>query len=170
MTFSSSRSLSTKIVFSNRFYIALAVVVAIGFWIIFNVFDGLLFFSPVVTFYYPLPEDSIPGFIISNITAALVGIVVALNAYIFRNYKTKFGISFFSGSTLGTISSMCASCSSVGFFLISIFGGAGVAASSLMSNYQLPLRLVSVGLLIWAYYSAHRRITASCMVKRDQIG
>lgn len=151
-------------VFSNRFYVAIAVVVAVMFWIIFNVFDGLLFFSPIVTFYYPLPEDAVPGFILSNITAALVGIVVAMNVYVFRNYKVKFGTSLFSGSTLGTISSMCASCSSVGFFLVTMFGSAGVAASSFISNYQWPLRVIAIGLLIWAYYSAHRRITASCLL------
>jgi hypothetical protein len=164
MTLSSNTALSIKIVFSNRFYIALAIAVAAVFWIVFNVFDGLLFFSPVLTFYYPLPEDSIPGFVLSNITAALVGIVVSMNVYIFKNHKVKFGTSFFSGSTLGTVSSMCASCSSVGFFLATTFGAAGVAASSFIANYQFPLRLIAVGLLIWAYYSAHRKITTSCIL------
>jgi uncharacterized integral membrane protein len=156
-----------RMVFSNRFYAALAITAASGFWVIFNVLDGLLFFSPVVNFYYPLPGDSVPGFILSNITAALVGIVIAMNVYIFRNYKVRrLGKSFFSGSALGTFSSMCASCSSVGFFVATMFGSAGIAASSFMSNYQFPLRLVAVGLLIWAYYSAQRRITASCMINR----
>jgi len=154
------------LVFSNRTYAALSVAVAAAFWIIFNVLDGLLFFSPVVTFYYPLPEDSVPGFILSNITAALVGIVVSMNVYIFRNQKLRFGTSFFSGSTLGTVSSMCASCSSIGFFLVTTFGAAGVLASSFMTNYQLPLRLVAISLLIWAYYSAHRQITTSCRLHR----
>jgi hypothetical protein len=164
MTSTNTVTLSAKLVFTKRPYAALAVAVASTFWIIFNVFDGLLFFLPVVTFYYPLPEDSVPGFILSNTTAALAGIVVSMNVYIFRHHKLKFGTSFFSGSTLGTFSSMCASCSSIGFFLVTTFGGAGVAASSFMTNYQLPLRLVAIGLLLWAYYSAHRKITASCML------
>ena len=163
---SNTVTLSVRLVFSNRTYAALSVAVAAAFWIIFNVLDGLLFFSPVVTFYYPLPEDSVPGFILSNITAALVGIVVSMNVYIFRNHKLRFGTSFFSGSTLGTVSSMCASCSSIGFFLVTTFGAAGVLASSFMTNYQLPLRLVAISLLIWAYYSAHRQITTSCRLHR----
>jgi len=162
MKLSSRRILSVRIVFSTRFYVALAIVISAVFWVIFNVFDGLLFFSPIVTFYYPVPEDSITGFVLSNITAGLVGLVVAMNLYIFRNYKAKVGTSFFSGSTLGTVSSMCASCSSIGFFLATSFGAAGVAASSFLTNYQLPLRLVAIGLLIWAFYSADRKITASC--------
>ncbi|MGI0012469.1 MAG: hypothetical protein ACREBU_03355 [Nitrososphaera sp.] len=163
---SNNLALSLRVVFSNRSYVALAAGVAFAFWIIFNFLDGLLFFSPVVAFYYPFPEDAVPGFVLSNITAALVGIVVSMNVYIFRNHSMRFGSSFFSGSALGTVSSMCASCSSVGFFLVTTFGGAGVVASSFMSNYQVPLRLVAVGLLVWAYYSAHRRVTASCTVSR----
>jgi hypothetical protein len=64
---------------------------------------------------------------------------------------------------------MCASCSSVGFFLVSMLGSAGIAASSFMSNYQLPLRLVAIGLLLWALYSTHRRITASCRITQWEL-
>ena len=39
--------LSIKIVFSSWIYIVLAGAVASIFWIIFNIFDQLLFFSPV---------------------------------------------------------------------------------------------------------------------------
>jgi hypothetical protein len=46
---------STKLVFSRWPYVILDGAVTTIFWIIFNVFDQLLFFSPVVTFY--LPED-----------------------------------------------------------------------------------------------------------------
>jgi hypothetical protein len=163
---SSTATLSVKLVFSNKYYAAMAVVIGAAFWIIFNIFDGLLFLSPVVAFYYPLPPDSVPGFILSNVTAALVGIVVSMNIYIFRNQKVRFGTSLFSGPTLGTVSSMCASCSSIGFFLVTTLGGAGVAASSFLTNYQIPLRLVSIALLLWAYYSTHHKITASCTLDR----
>jgi hypothetical protein len=160
---STSVVLSARMVFSDKSYIALTVAVTVAFWIIFNVLDGLLFFSPVVNFYYPIPEDAIPGFIMSNIMAPLLGVIVSMNVYVVRNSKTGMNkSSFFSGSTLGTVSSMCAGCSSVGFYLATIFGAAGVATSSFLSNYQLPLRLLAIALLIWAYYSAHKRITKSC--------
>src|SRR5690606_33903504 len=143
----------------------MTVSVAIVFWMIFNILDGILLLSPPA-FYYPIPDDAIPGFVLSHITAALVGIVVSMNVYLFKDMKTGGAkTSFLSGSTLGTVSSMCASCSSVGFYLATTFGTAGVAASTLLSNYQLPLRLLAIGLLIWAYYSAHRRITRSCSLQ-----
>ncbi|MGE5634670.1 MAG: hypothetical protein ACM3VV_05520 [Deltaproteobacteria bacterium] len=37
-------------------YILIAIAIAVGFWILLNTFDKLLFFSPVWTFY--LPEDA----------------------------------------------------------------------------------------------------------------
>jgi hypothetical protein len=59
---------------------------------------------------------------------------------------------------------MCAGCSSVGFYLASTFGAAGVAASSFLANYQFPLRLAALALLIVAYYAASKKIVASCKV------
>ncbi|HXV47096.1 MAG TPA: hypothetical protein VD736_10540 [Nitrososphaera sp.] len=160
---SASVALSARMVFSDKSYGALAAAVAVAFWIIFNLLDGLLFFSPIVNFYYPIPQDAVPGFILSNVMAPLLGVVVSMNVYVFRNSREGMNkSSFFFGSALGTVSSMCAGCSSVGFYLATTFGAAGVAASSFMSNYQLPLGLLALGLLVWAYYSAHRRITKSC--------
>jgi uncharacterized membrane protein (UPF0136 family) len=87
--------------------------------------------------------------------------------YVFRSSKAKVSkTSFFSGSTLGTVSSMYVSCSSFGFYLATIFGSAGVAASTFMPNYQiLPLGLVAIGVLVLAYYSTHKRILGTCSAK-----
>jgi hypothetical protein len=74
---------SSKLVFSRWPYLVLGGAVTIVFWIIFNVFDQLLFFSPVVTFY--LPDDAVQGFVISNITAVLAGAVISMNLYAIRH-------------------------------------------------------------------------------------
>ena len=156
--------LSIKIVFSSWIYIVLAGAVASIFWIIFNIFDQLLFFSPVFVFY--LPYDAFVGFVLSNITAILLGIMVSTNIYVLRHSHrsgTSFA-SFFSGSTISVLSSTCASCSSLGFLLVSTFGGVGVTASTILSNYQIPLRIVSIALLIWAFYSISIKLTKSCSI------
>jgi hypothetical protein len=161
---SSAVPFSIRLVFSNWLYILLAGVVSSIFWIIFSVFDQLLFFSPILVFY--LPDDAVIGFILSTMTALLLGIVVSMNVYIIkhsRNLKLAIG-SLFSGSTLSMISSTCASCSSIGFLLVSTFGGIGVTASIFLSNYQTPLRIMSVALLLWALYSASRKLTKSCVL------
>lgn len=153
--------LSFKMVFQNRLYIAIAAAVFTIFWIAFNVFDQLLFFSPVITFY--LPDDAIVGFILTNITSVLMGILVAMNVYVIRNSKLKLDKSLFSGSILGIASSACASCSSIGFLVISTFGGFGIIATDFLTNYQTPLRIVSIGILLLALYSVHNKITKPCI-------
>lgn len=156
---------AARMVFSNKSYGALAAAIAVVFWTLFNVLDGLILISPF-NFYYPIPADAVTGFVLSHVTAALVGIVVSMNVYLFRNMAAKGGrSSFLSGSTLGTVSSMCAGCSSVGFYLAATFGTVGVAASTFLTNYQLPLRLLAIGLLVWAYYSANSRIAKSCALR-----
>ena len=155
--------LTIRIVFGNSFYVVLAIATAVLFWVIFNILDDLLFFSPILVFY--LPNDAITSFVLSNVTSMLLGLVVAMNAYIFRHTRTRINkASLFSGSTLSVITSACASCSSLGFFLISTFGSVGLLASTILSNYQIPLRLISIGLLFWATYSASKRLATSCVL------
>src|SRR5215216_1350708 len=160
-----SMLISIKLVFSHWAYITLAGTIAAIFWIVFNVFEQLLFFYPIVVFY--LPEDAITGFIFSNITAILLGMVVSMNVYVLkhsRDVKLRSATSFFSGSSIGVLSSTCASCSSLGFLLVSTLGGAGITLSTILSNYQIPLRLISIALLLWAYYSLSIRLTKSCNI------
>jgi hypothetical protein len=158
---------SFQLVFSKWMYVAIAIALAGIFWIIFNVFDQLLFFSPIITFY--LPEEAIVDFILSNIAAALIGVVVSMDVYVLKHskiLKKKVGFaSLFSGSTLGVVSSTCASCSSsIGLLLVSTFGGVGITASAFLSNYQIPLRILSILLLIWALYSISDKLKKGCTI------
>ena len=155
-------TLSLQIVFSKIAYIAFAASIAIAFSIISTIFDQLLFFYPILVFY--LPSDAVVGFILANIIAILLGIVVSMNVYVFRHSKIKIrGTSLLSASSLSVLSSLCVSCSSLGFFLISVMGTVGVAVSAFISNYQTPLRLLSIALLLWAYYSVSNKLTKSCV-------
>jgi len=152
-----------RFVFSKWVYVLIAGSIASIFWIMFNIFDQLLFFTPIVIFY--LPPDAVIGFILTNITSILIGIVVSMNVYLLRHSKFKLSLaSFLSGSSLSVLSSTCASCTSLGFVLVSTFGAAGIAASSLMSNYQIPLRIISVALLMWALYSISGKLTSNCVI------
>jgi hypothetical protein len=161
--YQSSLLLSFMIVFSKWPYILIAFTTALTFWIISSIFDQLLFFSPIVIFY--LPDDAIVGFVLATITAILLGIIVSMNIYILKGTKLKIKTaSFFSGSSVGVLSSTCASCSSLGFFLASTLGATGVVASNFLSNYQTPLRLVSIALLVWAYYSASNTLMKNCKI------
>jgi hypothetical protein len=144
-------------------YILVAAAVAIPFWILFNFFDQLIFFDPIWIFY--LPEDAITGFILTTLISILIGMLISMNIYAIRHFKLKISRkSLFSGSSLGIISSVCSSCSSVGFLLISTFVGFGIIASNLLTNYQIPLRIISIVILIFALYYRNKRIMHSCVL------
>ncbi|HYO05527.1 MAG TPA: hypothetical protein VER14_00905 [Phototrophicaceae bacterium] len=156
-----------KIVYLSNplLYFGISITVFSSFWISFNMLDQLLFFSPIVYFY--IPDDAILGFIITNTSATLLAIVFSMNVYVIRNADLRLDKSLLSGSLLGIVSSTCASCSSVGFLIISTFGGAGIIATGFLTNYQIPLKLLSIGILIWALYVVYNRITKSCTVHYD---
>jgi hypothetical protein len=155
---------SFQLVFSKWIYVAIAIALTGIFWTIINVLDQLLFFSPIFIFY--LPDDAVIGFILSTISAILMGIVVSMNVYVLKyseNLKETIG-SLISGSTLSMISNICVSCSSVAFLLVSTFGGIGVTTSIFLSNYQTPLRVISIALLVWALYSVNNKLSKSCVL------
>ncbi len=154
---------SFKLVFHNKFYIFLASIIFTLFWITFNVLGELLFFTPVFVFY--LPSDAIFVFVLSNVISALMGIVLSMNVYVLKNTKTKMNKSSFVGTTVGMTAGGCASCSTVGFVLLTSFGAAGVAASTFLSVYQIPLLISSIGLLLWSYYSIHNKLTKNCVLR-----
>ena len=155
-----------KIVYGSNpiIYIGLAVLVFVLFWIFFNVFDELLYFTPI--FYFYIPDDAIVGFILSTASAILLGVIIPMNIYLLRNSSIKLDKSLISGSFLTLITSVCASCSSIGFIIISTFGSAGIIATAFLTNYQTPLRLISLGILVLALYTVCRRIVNSCSINK----
>jgi hypothetical protein len=36
-----------------------------------------------------------------------------------------------------------------------------------LTNHQIPIRVISILLLIWAYYSISRKLTRSCVLEYD---
>ena len=150
------RLLPVKLVFSNKAYIALAIGVSAIFWIILNSIDQLLFFWPIVTFY--LPPEKVLGFVLSSLIAGMMGVVISMNVYAYKSSKKLHG-SVFSGSTLGIASCACAGCSSIGLSVVSSLGGIGAAALAFFIIFQIPLRIASLGILGWTYYSLHRTLT-----------
>ena len=151
-----------KVVYGSNpiLYIGLTILVFTVFWIFFNAFDELLYFSPILYFY--LPKDAIVGFVLSTISALLLGVVVSMNIYLLRNSSIRFNKSLISSSFFTILSSACVSCSSIGFVIISTFGSAGIIATAFLTNYQIPLRLLAIGVLILALYTVYRKITNSC--------
>jgi hypothetical protein len=171
---------SLKTVFSDWKYVLLASIIAAGFWILFAVLEGLLFFSPIISFW--IPFDARLNFIISNILAAMIGITMSMNVYLLTHTrriskKNKSLTPWVSASSiLAVTSSACISCSSsLGILIVTTLGGSlGVAFSSFMLENQIPIRLITLGLLLWTFVSSsaaiNKRITGTrgCNVTNKQ--
>lgn len=153
-----------RMVFSHGSYVALAIAVSAIFFVIFNTLDEYLFFSPLLAFY--VPPDAFLNFALSTAIIGLLGIVLSMNVYSFRSIgiKLKESGSWLSGSFIATATGACG-CTSLGFTIISTFGGAGIAASSFLTTYQIPLKIISLAVLIYAYYSVRKSMIKKCAVK-----
>jgi hypothetical protein len=177
---------ATRTVFVKWPYLAIATAITSVFWILFSLSDELLFFSPIISFY--LPKDAMVDFVISTVSSILLGMVISMSVYAFKhhhhsdikngnnkdnknnNRMSTTTASLFSGSSLSLFSAVCTSCSTIlPSILLSIFGTtAGATIDMFLSNYHTPLRIMSVAILIWSYYSVSKIIFLSTE-KRCQI-
>jgi hypothetical protein len=156
----SSISFVTRTAFSNPLYIIIATVTGLVFWIVTNTFDNILFFSPFLAFY--VPNDMLGVFFLTCINSILVAILVNFNLHIIRDLKLRISKSAVAGTTISVISSVCASCSTLGFILASTFGGLAVVASNFLSGNQTIIREISTLILLIAVCTCYIKIRESC--------
>jgi len=155
---------SIWIVFASRIYIALAGAFALATWIILAWLDEYLFFEPIWIF--SVPSNRVLNFSLVVLISMLSGIATSMNVFRLISLRRAFdksGKTGLTGSTVAFIAGVCG-CNSVGFAIISIFGTVGGLATSFVLNYQLPLRIFSVSLLIIAIYSVSRNIANECQL------
>jgi len=146
--------------FSNPIHIAIASIVGLIFWVVTNMFDNILFFSPFLAFY--VPSDMMGMFLLSCINAILVGILVNISLHIMRNLKLKISRSALSGTTISIISSTCVSCSTFAFTIASTFGALGFAVSDFLAANQTILREISTIILLFAVFVNFVKIRNNC--------
>ena len=146
--------------FSNPIHISIASIVGLIFWVVTNMFDNILFFSPFLAFY--VPSDMMGMFLLSCINAILVGILVNISLHIMRNLKLKISRSALSGTTISIISSTCVSCSTFAFTIASTFGALGFAVSDFLAVNQTILREISTIILLFAVFVNFVKIRNNC--------
>jgi len=69
------------------------------------------------------------------------------------------------GSIVGTIvgaSAGACSCGPIGFSVITTFGTAGSVASAFLTNYEIPLRLISIGILVLVFFTTIKSLSFEC--------
>ena len=152
-----------KTVYSHKKYLILSISIFTTLFITLSTISQFIFLSPFFVFYVPM--SAIFDFTLIVIIAALSGIVTSLGVYrvhILSNSIRKSGTGFL-GSIIGTSAGAC-SCGPVGFAAVSTFGAIGGTATSFFTNYETPLRLISIAILCYTYYASVKSITSQCKV------
>jgi hypothetical protein len=160
--------LALKSVFSNVKYIGLSLGIFTAMIIPLSYVAEYLFLKPKLTLF--VPEYSAFGFVLIIIVSALTGIVLCMGIYriiMLKSSKKKMGPGFI-GSMIGASAGAC-SCGSIGFAVISVFGAVGGAATSFLANYEIPLRLLSIAILVATYFYMVRGLTAECKVTFNDV-
>ena len=150
-----------KLVFSNFKFIALSITIFISLMITLLFVSEFIFFEPF--FISHLPNGSELGFVLILILSILSAIVIPMNLYRIthlKNSKQKMGGSIV-GSIVGSIAGAC-SCGPIGFAVISTFGSVGATATAFLTNYEIPIRIIAIGILIITYFTTIKSLKTEC--------
>ena len=129
-----------------------------------SILAEFLFIEPFIVFY--IIEDSAISFALIISISVMSAIVIPMNVYrikILQKNTAKIGGSIL-GSIIGASAGIC-SCGPIGFSIISTFGTVAGTATAFLTNYEIPLRLVSLGLLCLVYYTTIRSISVECKIQ-----
>ncbi|WKT57299.1 hypothetical protein QVH35_07710 [Candidatus Nitrosotenuis chungbukensis] len=151
------------LVFSNYSYVSLSAAIFTGLLMLLSSLSEYVFFTPSFVFY--VPYDRLVGFVLILAVSFLSGLVIPMNVYriiTLQNKPGRIGGSFI-GSIIGASAGAC-SCGPVGFAIISTFGTVGGVATSLLSTYEIPLRILSSGILVYVYYTTTKSLSINCKI------
>ena len=113
-----------------------------------------------------IPSGSELGFVLIVILSGLSALVIPLN--LFRIINLKNSKQKMSGSIFGTIVGSAAgacSCGPIGFAVISTFGSVGATATAFLTNYEIPIRIIAIGILVITYFTTIKSLKSECKVQ-----
>ena len=122
-----------------------------------------IFFEPF--FVSHMPSGSELGFSLIVILSMLSAIVIPMNLFRIthlKNSKQKMSGGIL-GSTVGSIAGAC-SCGPIGFAVISTFGSIGATATAFLTNYEIPIRIIAIGILVITYFTTIKSLKTECNV------
>ena len=121
-----------------------------------------LYFEPFLVFsIYP---ETILSFSLIVILSCLSAVAVSLNIYRVKLIKEtkKLGTSII-GTIFGASAGAC-SCGPIAFSLITTFGTAGSIATSFVTTYEIPIRLISITILVIVVCVTINSLSRECKV------
>ena len=127
------------------------------------VISEYLFFDPYLVGH--IPQGTELGLVLIVILSILSALVIPMNIYrinILKKSKGKMSGSVFS-SFIGAVAGAC-SCGPIGFAVVSTFGSVGATALSFLTNFELPIRIGAIGLLVFTYYTTVKSLKIECSI------
>ena len=127
------------------------------------VISEYLFLDPYIIGH--IPQGTELGLVLIVILSILSALVIPMNIYrinILKKSKGKMSGSVFS-SFIGSIAGAC-SCGPIGFAVVSTFGSMGATALSFLTNFELPIRVGAIGLLVFTYYTTVKSLKIECSI------
>ena len=120
-----------------------------------------VFLEPYVVSHLPLGTEF--GFALIVIISALSALVLPMNVFrisVLKSSTQKMGGGVV-GSFVGAAAGAC-SCGPIGFAVISTFGSVGATATAFLTNYEIPLRIVAIGVLMITYFTTVKSLKTEC--------
>jgi len=151
-------------VFSSYPYVLVAGIIFVCMFIPLSILSEFLFIEPF--FVIHVIEDRAFSFTLLVAISFMSAVVIPMNIYRIRTLQkstTKIGGSLL-GSIIGASAGIC-SCGPIGFSIISTFGTVAGTATAFLTYYEIPLRLVSLGLLCLVYYTTAKSISIECKIQ-----
>ncbi len=150
------------IVYSNYSYILLSIGIFFLLFIPLISISEFLYFEPFLVF--SIYSETVLSFTLIVILSCLSAVAVSLNIYRVKLIKEtkKLGTSII-GTIFGASAGAC-SCGPIAFSLITTFGTAGSIATSFVTVYEIPIRLISIVILATVVYVTIRSLSRECKV------
>ena len=155
-----------KLVFSNYRYVVLSGIIFVAMFIPLSIISEFIFLEPYVVMY--VTYDDVFRFSLVVIVSILSGLVLSMNVYrikSLRNSRKKMSGGVL-GSILGASAGACG-CGPIGFAIISTLGSIGGVATAFLTNYEFPIRIASIGILILVYYTTSKSILTECIIQKQ---
>ena len=152
-----------KLVFSNFKFLILSLVIFSSMLTILLLISEFIFLEPY--FATHIPSGSELGFVLIVILSGLSALVIPMNLFRItnlKNSKQKMSGSIF-GTIVGSAAGAC-SCGPIGFAVISTFGSVGAIATTFLTNYEIPIRIIAIAILIITYFTTIKSLKSECKV------
>ena len=154
-------SSTVKFVFSNSKYTVLSITIFTSMLIGLLILSEYIFLEPYVVGHVPSGTEF--GFVLIVIISALSALVLPMNIFrivILQKSKQKMSGGIF-GSIIGAAAGAC-SCGPIGFAVISTFGSVGATATAFLTNYEIPIRIIAIGILTVTYFTTIKSLKSEC--------